>query len=110
MTQWFRNNVTVDQVERSGGHDRYGNPLRNVVAVKRRGRLEKRTIRTVDSQGKAVTIDGTLQIAGVDLQTGDKLILDDESQWEIFNEDDALDIQGQVLYRVYGLTRRRKKT
>ncbi len=112
MSNLFRTNVRILRSERSGGHDRYGRPLRSAVPVSVHGaaRLEKRTSYVTSVDGTTTTINGTLMAGrSVVLVEGDLVILSDDTQWVIFGVEESLDINGRVQFRTYDLTKKRVK-
>ena len=109
----FQSNTKIRSAERIAGIDRHGQPLRSTVSAShlKEGRLEKRTVRVTNLQGKTSTVDGTLMVdAGLELEEGDKVTLEDESQWEVFSVDESLDLSGEIEFRTYNLTKQRVKT
>lgn len=112
-TNLYRNNDIILRAERAAGSDRYGQPLRTTVgsAKLKRVRLSRGSSKIVGVDGVTTTIDGTMMVAkGLVLVEGDKLTMKDSTEWEIFNVDESLDINGSVLFRTYGMTKQRKKT
>lgn len=109
MNQLIRPNTRVMTVERMGNVDRYGQPELNTVATDFRGRLDRTLTRTTGVDGNTVTLDGTLMACRVQLEAGDLLTLENEEQWEVYNVDEAQDINGKPMFRMYGMTKLRKK-
>lgn len=110
MSTLFKDNVTVLSAERKGNVDRYGAPTFVTVATLFRARLEKRTIRTRGSDGVVTTLDGTIMIdPKVELEAGDRLTMDNDQEWDVFDVDESMNVDGAVEFRTYGLTKQRKK-
>ncbi len=108
--QYFATNAQIRKANRTAGLDRYGKPIVVVlsVATHKRVRLEKKTTRARSPDGDTVTIDGTLMMTkNPGLQEGDKLELMDGSKWTVYNVDETLDVQGQVIFIQFGVTKQR---
>lgn len=112
MNAFWRPNVVIEKVERAGAIDRYGASQLETIAIDIKGRLERVTRRVKDISGVTTTIDGTILLSPKDrLSEGDKLTLENQEQWIVYNEDEALDaIEGKAEFYIYGLTKQRERS
>jgi len=102
-------NARIRHVERPGAKDRYGQPIHEVVASMVDVRLDRSTRQSWAPDGRQVTKDATLDVEYLEaFQAGDVLTLDvdEDERYNVVDVRDHAGIDGVVIYRTYGLTRR----
>ena len=106
----IRPNVTIRDVERRSGLDRYGQGAYNKLPTHNiRARLERATRTVRNLQGDTSTVDATLMVGpALALEEGDRVTLTDDSVYEIFGIDESQDILGATKFTQYTCTRQRK--